>query len=256
MSVPRAGSSAVRGGDLPCKGGELSLSHSLLKFPPEPGERKSLSCYRKQASSSQFRSLYKGNKCWHLQLQSPIQSQSDLSGKPQPECRGSPTAHGHTEPTLNQRCQSPQPRALAYKPALRQAAPQQTCAAHTSSLLGEPQGTDVPVVAQQPGRYCSLHCCPKGCGTQFSTQWSASPRRRPASSRGNLSPLGQDAPAAECCLEAPGQHLCVASSLTDRGLSPRCEQDVVVGSVNPESCPRAGTHTHTHTPALLLGGLR
>lgn len=62
MSVPRAGSSAVCGGDLPCKGGELSISRFLLKFPPEPEERKSLSCYRKQSSSSRFPSLYKGNQ--------------------------------------------------------------------------------------------------------------------------------------------------------------------------------------------------
>lgn len=133
------------------------------------------------------------------------------------------------------------------------------------------------MVAQgKPGR-CSLCCCPKGCRTPFSTQWCAPP----GMIWKNLSPLACSAvvwvppqlawykgltrakwkqaqqgrqgggitpcprvrhdPAGKPGLEASGQHLHVAGGWSGQGFTPWHEQGTVVCSVNPETCPRAGT---------------
>ena len=129
MSIPRAGSSAVSGGDLPCSGpgrdGELSISHFLLKFPPEPCMKKGRACpvTKNKLSISRFPRLYKGNQPQPCTSSWLHQSQSAVSVKSLHTCRGSPSAHRHAEPTLNQRCQTPHLRALPYKQALWPAAP-------------------------------------------------------------------------------------------------------------------------------------
>lgn len=66
-------------------------------------------------------------------------------------------------------------------------------------------------------------------------------------------PWVRHAPAGKPYLKALGQHLCIASSWDGRGLSPWQEQGIVVGSVNPETCPRAGADTHSLWSSEKLG---